>query len=320
MTFSQKIKKLRDEEGWTQEVAKDELGISISALRNYENGRLPETDILKRFKDTYKVPYEYLLDDNCKNKSLENININSMLHLTDESILAIKSCEPYKDALNMLINEIGIKYFCETLAQFLKTHEMYREYYLQLYLLQDIAENIIESIKAHNEIYFKEYFDKCDIAITKLNEFFYGNFNPSFNPSDSSMDCLKDTYFRLKSCLFEESDIDINDKILSFSNYFKEFFDVLSDIHYNLQKSLKICDYELTERFYIFKKDIIQPFLFTGDKQYTKLLGNYIKNVNEDSKQILKEHNKMSKEQLEDLKFIKKAMIRGDAHKWQYEN
>ena len=69
MTFSEKMKELRKQLGKSQEQVSKEMGIAISTLRYYENGRLPDTYQLKMIKNYYQVSYEYLLDDNCENKN-----------------------------------------------------------------------------------------------------------------------------------------------------------------------------------------------------------------------------------------------------------
>ena len=79
MNFSDKLKQLRNEKGITQQQFAEQSGIALSSIRNYENGRLPDTHQLKIIKNFYDVSYEYLLDDECNNKNIVNLNIGKEL-------------------------------------------------------------------------------------------------------------------------------------------------------------------------------------------------------------------------------------------------
>lgn len=68
---------LREEKGLTQQALADELGIGIQSIRNYENDsldRIPSTVQLKMLKDFYGVTYEYLLDEDCNNRTTETVS------------------------------------------------------------------------------------------------------------------------------------------------------------------------------------------------------------------------------------------------------
>ena len=89
MKLSQKLRELREEKGLTQQALADELGIGIQSIRNYENDsldRIPSTVQLKMLKDFYNITYEYLLDDDCNNKSVETFSIGKELKLSDKSL------------------------------------------------------------------------------------------------------------------------------------------------------------------------------------------------------------------------------------------
>lgn len=79
MNFSDKLKQLRNEKGITQQQFAEQSGIALSSIRNYENGRLPDTHQLKTIKSFYDVSYEFLLEDECKNRSNTNIEIYKVL-------------------------------------------------------------------------------------------------------------------------------------------------------------------------------------------------------------------------------------------------
>lgn len=89
MKLSEKLKLLREEKGLTQEQVCAELGIGIQSIRNYENTnleRIPNTVQLKMLKEFYGVTYEYLLDENCENKTNESVDIGKRLQLSDTAI------------------------------------------------------------------------------------------------------------------------------------------------------------------------------------------------------------------------------------------
>jgi len=89
MKLYQKLKLLREEKGITQDTLVKETGLSPQAIRNYENpdlDRLPNTVQLKILKDYFDVTYEYLLDDECENKTNESVDIGKKLKLSDEAL------------------------------------------------------------------------------------------------------------------------------------------------------------------------------------------------------------------------------------------
>ena len=89
MKLSYKLRELREEKGLTQQALADELGIGIQSIRNYENDsldRIPNTVQLKMLKDFYNVTYEYLLDDDCNNRTTETVSIGKELKLSDKAL------------------------------------------------------------------------------------------------------------------------------------------------------------------------------------------------------------------------------------------
>lgn len=89
MKLSQKLRELREEKGLTQQALADELGIGIQSIRNYENDfldRIPSTVQLKMLKDFYGVTYEYLLDEDCNNRTTETVSIGKELKLSDKAL------------------------------------------------------------------------------------------------------------------------------------------------------------------------------------------------------------------------------------------
>lgn len=89
MKLSQKLRELREEKELTQQALADKLGIGIQSIRNYENDsldRIPNTVQLKMLKDFYGVTYEYLLDEDCNNKTVETAPIGKELKLSDKAL------------------------------------------------------------------------------------------------------------------------------------------------------------------------------------------------------------------------------------------
>lgn len=92
MKLSQKLRLLREEKGITQNELASTLGIGIQSVRNYEKDsleRIPNTVQLKMLKDFYNVTYEYLLDEDCENKTAELLDIGKTLKLSDDAIQTI---------------------------------------------------------------------------------------------------------------------------------------------------------------------------------------------------------------------------------------
>ena len=99
MKLSKKLRLLREEAGKTQEQLRNETGLGIQTIRNYENDNLdkyPNTYQLKILKDYFGVTYEYLLDENCNNKTPETVEVGKMLNLSDSSLDRIKELQNHK--------------------------------------------------------------------------------------------------------------------------------------------------------------------------------------------------------------------------------
>ena len=61
--LAEKIKALRDLKGWSQEDLAERLGISRSAVGNYEQGtREPDIETLENLADTFNCTMSYLVE------------------------------------------------------------------------------------------------------------------------------------------------------------------------------------------------------------------------------------------------------------------
>lgn len=66
MTFSEKVRALRTELGYTQEELGNEAGFCIHSILRYEKGRgKPRAEGMKRLAEALRVSTRYLSDDDC---------------------------------------------------------------------------------------------------------------------------------------------------------------------------------------------------------------------------------------------------------------
>ena len=63
-TFAKKLSELRKQKGLSQEELATDLNISQSSVSNYESGvTKPDTDILQKIAEYFKVPVAYFFSD-----------------------------------------------------------------------------------------------------------------------------------------------------------------------------------------------------------------------------------------------------------------
>lgn len=143
INFQEKIKLLRNELGLTQEEASSKMGIAISSLRNYEGGRLPDSQQLKRIKEFYKVPYEYLLNDECNTREESNLRIGEKLGISDKSVSILKDLSVNHNAniLEQLLEYIYKNNTIERIDEYIKI-----DYIIEI-VLNDACPQIEKLIK-----------------------------------------------------------------------------------------------------------------------------------------------------------------------------
>ena len=98
MNFGEKIKKLRNEKGWTQEYVAEQLKISVPALSRYESGTYePKSmSIISDFARLYEVTSDYLLgldldyNENLKDVRMASYNGVDVEGLSEKEIEEIK--------------------------------------------------------------------------------------------------------------------------------------------------------------------------------------------------------------------------------------
>lgn len=263
MTFGEKIKQLRLDRNLTQEQASKKMGIAISSLRNYENGRLPDTHQLKAIKDFYNVPYEYLLEDNCENKSSENIEISKILHLTDKSIEKIKNLQyfspfqsnndqqipnkVFQEYFNVLLENLDIGNIISEISSLLDMTKLY-EYF-----------NLFSSL-----LYFKDYIFSCikdnkTDNISELLNLFENKLNDEYlliigTDLDNTLSCqnLYDGFYDIREAIQKRD-------FKNLENYLYEFNDIATELEAKAFRQIRYFQYSISEITNHFTNKLIFP-------------------------------------------------------------
>lgn len=225
MNFSEKMKQLRNEKGITQQQASNEMGIAISSLRNYENNiRFPDTEQLRIIKNYYNVTYEYLLDDDCQNRTNKTINIGKELKLSEKAIKRIKDLQPasipvtnkneilgfythkynigFPEAFNRFLeSDIKFNYLIGDIKAIQDCIDLYKKVATFLYIIHLTDLIINNTIK--KEIF--SYYDKLISEISKIIEL-----NPTFWEENISYTNFIESYNDFKeSCNINGENIGI---------------------------------------------------------------------------------------------------------------
>ena len=152
MDFSQRLKELRTEKGVSKVTMAKELNIPYTTYNNYENGREPKFDILKKIARILNVTLSELLEDNFKNylsdmkddwthpemrnymrfvNNLEAINYTLNGDESEGSMWLAnnnRTIEVTEDEINELISEVDT-YLLFRIVQLKKKKEDKKEYY-----------------------------------------------------------------------------------------------------------------------------------------------------------------------------------------------
>lgn len=169
MNFGEKIRNLRLDNKLTQEQASNKMGIAISSLRNYENGRIPDTHQLKIIKNFYNVSYEYLLEDNCENKTDKNISIYKEISLTDSTIEKLKDINKNVDnsVVNILLNSLNIDFWNE-FDEYIFVNKLNNKYSEKLENFLDNCETFFDILDDSNKL--DTFLCSIDEIIPLINE------------------------------------------------------------------------------------------------------------------------------------------------------
>ncbi len=219
MNFGEKIRNLRLDSKLTQEQASTKMGIAISSLRNYENGRLPDTHQLKIIKNFYNVSYEYLLEDNCENKTDKNINIHKELSLTDSTIEKLKEINKNmnNNVVNIFFNSLNMNFWNE-FDEYIFINKLNNKYVQKMESFLDECENFFDILNDTVELNkFLCSIDEFTLIINELREKFISN--SYFSLLLSYYDCDGVSQFL--------SDLKITCKTLNKTHTIKDVFDCL---------------------------------------------------------------------------------------------
>ena len=124
MNFSEKLKVLRKEAGLNQEEASKKIGIALSSLRKYEQVGKPDVPQLIKIKNFYNVSYDYLLNDKCNTKDIDNLEIVDRLGVRERTVKNIIKFKN-KDFLDALFLNKYNEDVMECLEEMSQTHYMY---------------------------------------------------------------------------------------------------------------------------------------------------------------------------------------------------
>lgn len=244
MNIAEKLKKLREEKGLSQQQLIDKLykeqgeKIAISSIRNYENDkspRVPQGTILLALSRFYDVSLEYLLDDNITAKSTKNISVSKELGLSDKTIENIKDInKQYRnmfddfllsaDTYNFLFDFFAM-YELDIIKRQLTTcytSIKYDEKEDKIYTQKSCSINLIETLPFTGSIEYKERNVKYMIdLINKYRETFVviKNYFSTFNSSTLLLLSQKNLFLYEKLGFIE----DINSCIFLIDNQ-KELF------------------------------------------------------------------------------------------------
>lgn len=262
MYIGEKLKKLRGEK--TQDTVireMEKMGIymkktQLSRLENYTN-EVPDTKTIKDLKKYYNVSYDYLLDDECENKTNETMNIGKILKLSDSAIQKIidlqSSTARFIGDLEktpiFITDKIAPKYFnfflenlnLETLSYELKElcdmHKIYIDlnfftsysFFLD-YFKQCIENNITNDL--NDFIKFSDF---------KLNELQSLIFDTDLG-SDNCIELIINDYNEIKSHIENKQPEDLEITIMDFN-------DTCIELLSKSFRQIKYFRYSLTETF-----------------------------------------------------------------------
>ena len=228
MDLRNKLINLRKEKNFTQEQLAQKIGISVSTIKNYESektSRTPDINILQIYAKFFTVSLDYLVDDSINNKTLENINIEKTLNLSDQAIENLKKHR--HNATNLLLES----------EQFDSINSLLDLYFKFLYLSSETNQKA-QKVQNNNAI---------DIA-NNINEIInvYNSFrldNPLISLYSGIVENVdEDIYLDVLSN--KENESNLNDK---------ELLDDLNFININIYtsfvNSLKIIKLELLEEY-----------------------------------------------------------------------
>lgn len=294
MKLSEKLKLLREEKGMTQEQVCSELGIGIQSIRNYENTtieRIPNTIQLKMLKEFYNVTYEYLLDEDCENKTNESVDIGKKLKLSDN---AIKNILDIQYTNNRISDELRLSLVEDKIAPVVFSK------WLENIDLKEFTALLHEYNCLNNVLKSIQYF----YNIEKLENYLYyclenkKDLKALYSIWNTEVDTLKNNLSKsIHSTLNDDACLDLSNELNQLKKYCKtctkkslnknklnvllNTISSLSSCYYDeTKRNLKFCLFEITE---LIKNNLIETYdqenIEMLPEDYKKLIASMNKEV-----------------------------------------
>ena len=294
MKLSEKLKLLREEKGMTQEQVCSELGIGIQSIRNYENTtieRIPNTIQLKMLKEFYDVTYEYLLDEDCENKTSESVDIGKKLKLSDDAIENILDIQ-YTN--NRISDELRLSLVEDKIAPVVFSK------WLENIDLKEFTALLHEYNCLNNVLKSIQYF----YNIEKLEDYLYyclenkKDLKALYSIWNTEIDTLKNNLSKsIHSTLNNDAYSDLSNELNQLKKYCETYtkkslnknrlnvllntIGSLSSCYYDeTKRNLKFCLFEITE---LIKNNLIETYnqenIETLPEDYKKLITSMNKEV-----------------------------------------
>lgn len=283
MKIYEKIKNIREENNLTQEEFADKLGISVNAVKNYEDKekeRIPSTDILLTISRKFGVSTDYLLHDEISNRHYNDIKIGEELSLTDESIEILRGIKDthnfniraesidLSNRLDLFIKKVNLPELMVNIELLQWLSEMYNGIVIPLSGLAKEQNLIIKSIKNKDENSLKELFKKYEMLLSDLE-----NYTNDFYKITTFYIENKIDYEKAKKH-FEELKSNVLKGILSkyegktYLEGLSEYQNVILDIANNLINDIDLQEYKINKIIMNFTENL-------QSEEYDKWRGIY---------------------------------------------
>jgi transcriptional regulator with XRE-family HTH domain len=110
MGLADKVKALRNEQGWSQSELAEQVGADPAQISRYENGRItPSADALVRLAETFGVSCDYLLVDDAPRRPFRSPEDDLGDHLADFAELAQADRELVVRFIEALVTKTRLK-------------------------------------------------------------------------------------------------------------------------------------------------------------------------------------------------------------------
>lgn len=252
MTTGEKLKKLRNQFGLTQNQLCEKLNgtLSKNTIYNAEHDNCKKKgandSTLTVLADFYNVDIEYLRDENCDIMHKSNLPINETLGFSEDVIKKIESLGSgtfdyfitddddekdqiisiYKNSFNIFLKEINIEKLINYLEDYRRINQI-KDLFLQLF---DQFDNLrIPSFHSQAKILCQ----KCDTIFFELEKIFKCK---DFHDPSSSLVFKNDTYYI--SMLNEYDNLKNNYKTYEEIDFQYVGFQITEDI-YNIMQSIE---------------------------------------------------------------------------------